>query len=399
MRLLQEPIALPNGTRLCGRVFKAAMSEALATADGRVTPELLELYKDWAFVPAAGFLTGNIQVDRRYLEHGLNVVADDAHGGGAALAPWPAAVGGERLWAQLNHAGRQTPAAICATAPAPSAVSVEIDGYADAIEMTEEDIADAVARFATAAGLVQSAGFGGIQIHAAHGYLLSSFLSPHVNRRTDRWGGSVANRARLLLAVVDAVRTAVGRTMAIAVKLNASDFRRGGFSPQDAAEVAERLEGRIDLLEISGGTFETPRAYSINARSAGAADDSREAFFLSQAKRIRARTSTPLMLTGGWRSRVAIASAINDGLVDAVGLARPFISDPDGVTALIEGHADTVASPERNVPEGTAQRDVLDWFCWQLYLRGTEGAPDLALPIDIGARRHRERQPVSQVRT
>src|SRR5260221_10893147 len=227
---LARPLDLPCGATLSNRLAKAAMSEGLADAGNHSTPRLETLYGRWAGSGAGLLLSGNIQVDRWHLERPNNVVIDD-DGGRAQLARLAEAgtSRGAHFWAQLSHTGRQVSSSIN-SAPL-SCSDVEIDvirnagfSFAKPRPMTEADIGRAIDQFAFAAKEVKAAGFTGLSLHAAHGYLISQFLSPLANRRTDRWGGSLENRARFLLEVIVAIRRAVGPQFPIGIKLNASDF-------------------------------------------------------------------------------------------------------------------------------------------------------------------------------
>jgi 2,4-dienoyl-CoA reductase-like NADH-dependent reductase (Old Yellow Enzyme family) len=194
-----------------------------------------------------------------------------------------------------------------------------------------------IERFAVAASVLVDAGFEGIQIHAAHGYLINQFLSPLTNLRDDAWGGDADRRMRLLLDVVRAVRSAIGRKAPLGVKLNSADFQRGGFSEEESMRVVEALEAEgIELLEISGGTYESAAMFEEKPR---ASTKSREAFFLDYAEKVRKRTKLPLLVTGGFRSRAGMDAALASGAVDVVGLARPLANEPDLPARLIDRSA------------------------------------------------------------
>ncbi len=241
--ILSEPLKLPCGATLSNRLGKAAMSEGMAGPDNRSTSRLETLYRRWAGSGAGLLLSGNIQVDRWHLERPLNLVIDD-ESGMAELKRLTAAgtSHGSHFWGQLNHTGRQVDVAINSSPLAPSAVEVDVirgTGYAFAPPraMTEAEIERAIGQFAFSARKVREAGFTGVQLHAAHGYLISQFLSPLSNRRTDRWGGALENRSRFLLRTLQAVRDAVGPDFPIGVKLNASDFQKGGFTHAECVEL------------------------------------------------------------------------------------------------------------------------------------------------------------------
>lgn len=279
------------------------MTEGLADAKGHATQAHQRLYRTWAHGGAAILMSGNIMVDARYLERAGNVVVQD-ESGMDALKAWAKSVheNGSQLWAQINHPGRQCPRLVNLTPLAPSTVQLDMVGnFGKPRAATEADIKDVVDRFATAAGLLQEAGFDGVQIHSAHGYLLSQFLSPRTNLRQDAWGGSLENRARLLLSVVAAVRARVGPHFPISVKLNSSDFVQGGFTLDESTQVVLWLnDAGIDLLEVSGGTYE--QLEFMKVRDPSEVRDSthvREATFLEYAKKLKTVARMPILVTGG----------------------------------------------------------------------------------------------------
>jgi 2,4-dienoyl-CoA reductase-like NADH-dependent reductase (Old Yellow Enzyme family) len=256
-----DPLRLPCGAVLPNRLAKPAITEGLATPRGWATPELERLYEGWARGGFGLLISGNIIVDADHLERPGNVIIDQTPYGeeGARLRKWTAVARrhGAHFWAQLSHSGRQTPKAVNAHPLSPSAVELGLPPglFGKPRAMSADEIAEVVAQFAIAARVAKSVGFTGVQIHAAHGYLISSFLSPKVNHRTDEWGGSLENRARLLMSIVAAVRKAVGPSFPIGVKLNSADFQKGGFGANESEEVALMLqEAGVDLLEISGAS-------------------------------------------------------------------------------------------------------------------------------------------------
>jgi 2,4-dienoyl-CoA reductase-like NADH-dependent reductase (Old Yellow Enzyme family) len=248
------------------------------------------------------------------------------------FAQWAAAgkAGGAAMSLQISHPGRQVRANMPGVAWAPSAVGLDLGKHSKRFRtpsaMTAEQIEDTVDRFVAAAVRAEDAGFDGVEIHGAHGYLVSQFLSPLANRRTDGWGGSLENRARLLLEVVDAVRAAVSPGFAVAVKLNSADFQRGGFDTDDAQRVIAMLAPLgVDLVELSGGSYESP------AMSGRPADDrtlAREAYFLDLATGLAATSPLPLMLTGGISQRDTAEKVLAGG-VAVVGMATALAVTPD----------------------------------------------------------------------
>jgi 2,4-dienoyl-CoA reductase-like NADH-dependent reductase (Old Yellow Enzyme family) len=333
---LASALTLPSGLRLENRMAKAATSECLATLDHRPTAALARLYGRFARGGAALLITGNVMVDARFLERPANVVLESEQHL-ASFVRWAAAANAHRtpLLMQLNHAGRQCNRMITSQPLGPSAgpaVRV-LSGYARPRALEVEEIRDIIARFVRAAQVARRAGFAGVQIDAAHGYLLSQFLSPRTNRRGDAWGGSLANRARLLRETVQAVRAATARDFTVAVKLNSADFQRGGFEEGEALEVVRWLaQDAIDLLEISGGTYEVPALLGLTDSTRA-----REAYFLDFARRVRAVSALPLMVTGGFRTRAVMESALAEGALDLIGLARPLLLEPDLPNQLLAG--------------------------------------------------------------
>lgn len=321
---LFEPLTLPNGVVIPNRIAKAAMEENLAEAGQLPGPALWRLYETWAAGGAGLILTGNVMIDARAMTGPGGVVLEDARHLDR-FAQWAkvARAGGAQVWMQISHPGRQVFAAMGQPVVGPSAVAVDIPGFSKLFgqpqALTAEAIADVVRRFATAASLAEQAGFTGVQIHAAHGYLLSQFLSPLTNRRTDAWGGSLENRARLLLDVVKAVRATVSPGFCVAVKLNSADFQRGGFDADDARRVVEMLNAlAVDLVELSGGSYESPAMQGAPREGSTLA---REAYFIEFAREIAQVARMPIMLTGGFRRRAVAEQALADGIA-VVGFAR-----------------------------------------------------------------------------
>lgn len=359
---LDTPLTLPCGAVLPNRLAKAAMTEGLAELDdgriGHPGDRIARVYRAWAAGGAGLVLTGNVMVDGRYRERPANVVVDGVQGeaGRAALRRFAAAArtGGGLALAQISHAGRQAPKSIAAEPVGPSAVAMKMPGglFGRPRALTVDEIHDVIARFAIAAGELCEAGFDGVQVHAAHGYLVSEFLNPLANRREDKWGGTLGNRARLLIEIVRTVRGALGPDKALAVKLNSSDFQRGGFSFSDCLRVVEMLDAEnVDLLEISGGNYEQPRMLGFDGLEPVFEEDvrestrAREAYFMGYAEKVIERSSTPVMVTGGFRTRAAMEAAIEQG-VAVIGIARPLCIDPDLPNKLLAGDVDQLPAPE-----------------------------------------------------
>jgi len=330
---------LPNGQTVGNRIAKAAMEENLADRDQTPSRELFRLYQAWADGGAGLLLTGNVMIDRRAMTGPGGVVLEDERHL-ERFRQWAeiARSGGAQVWVQLNHPGRQTFANMGQQALAPSAVALEMGSFsklfAEPKPMTEDDIEEVIQRFAKSAALAEKAGFTGVQIHAAHGYLLSQFLSPLTNRRTDRWGGSLENRARLLLSVIEAIRQAVSPQFCVAVKLNSADFQRGGFDTDDARQVIEWLnEQPIDLLELSGGSYEAP---AMQGEARDGRTLAREAFFLEMATELASVARMPVMVTGGIRRLPVVEQVLDSGIAMA-GIATAMAIEPSLVKHWREG--------------------------------------------------------------
>src|SRR3990167_9052556 len=338
--LLQQALTLPNGSRLKNRLAKSAMSEALGTTDNHATEALVRLYGRWAAGGIGLLITGNAMIDRRALGEPNNVAIED-ESDMPLLQRWAAAgqANGTQLWVQLNHPGRQSPKGLNAENVSPSAVpfSPALQAFfAPPRALTEDEIVALIQRFARSAGIVKRAGFSGVQIHAAHGYLVSQFLSPLTNQRSDQWGGSAENRRRFVLEVYRAMRAEVGPTFPIGIKLNSADFQQGGFSEDESLAVIQALhEEGIDLVELSGGTYEAP-AMSDQKRHR-ASTLAREAYFLEFAEKVRAAVPVPLMVAGGFRSLGGMATALSSGAMDLIGLARGLAIEPDLPQRLLAG--------------------------------------------------------------
>lgn len=392
---LAQPLTLPCGAVLANRIAKAAMSEGLADAANHATPRLAELYRRWAGSGAGLLLSGNIQIDPWHLERPGNVVLED-ESGLAALTMLTRAGRSEdaHFWAQLSHTGRQVSDAINSQPLSPSTVQLQVLrgaglSFAPPRAMTDAEIADVLHRFATAARLAIKAGFTGIALHGAHGYLISQFLSPLTNRRTDRWGGSLENRARFLIETLAAVRDAVGPAVPIGLKLNASDFLRGGFTHEECLKVVGLLnDTTLDLLELSGGSMEQPKVVGVAVKDQGVDGERdrsvrREAYFIAFAGDVRRIARMPVMVTGGFRSRAVMEAALAAGELDVVGLGRPLIADPLSPARLLAGEIDRVPAPEATLD----LFHLLPWFNMQMERMADGLDPDLTMTgADAAAR-------------
>ncbi len=342
--VLAQPFTLPNGVVIKNRICKSAMSETLGDRAGAPTAQLAHLYQSWADGGVGLCVTGNVMIDRRALGEPGNVVIEDARNM-AALKAWAKAATSNQTqcWVQLNHPGKQSPKGLNAQTVAPSAVPFRPDlqaFFATPRELSTGDVGELIERFGRAAAVVKQAGFTGVQIHGAHGYLVSQFLSPLHNLRTDDWGGTPEKRRRFVLAVYRAMREAVGAGFPIGIKLNSADFQRGGFNEEESLDTIRALaDAGIDLIEISGGTYEAPAMTGVKTRDEPVKQSTRqrESYFLAFAEKAGKTVKTPLVVTGGFRTAAGMAQAIRSGAVDMVGLARALAMEPDLPSRLLEG--------------------------------------------------------------
>ncbi|KQW88273.1 NADH:flavin oxidoreductase [Acinetobacter sp. Root1280] len=335
---LKQPLTLACGITIPNRIAKSAMSEQLADRHGSPTIDLQQLYAVWARGGTGLLITGNVMIDSRAFVEPRNVVLQDEQFLQAnKLWAQAAQANGSKIIMQINHPGRVAVLPLLKKPIAPSAVGLDLPAM-NIIRipraMTEAEILEQIKRFATTAALAVKAGFDGVQVHAAHGYLLSQFLSPLANTRTDQWGGNPENRQRILIETVRAVRQAIGKNKILSVKLNSADFQKGGLSQQESLQIALALEAEgIDLLEVSGGNYESPAqlGYAPDRQA------QRDGYFLDYATALREQSKLPLMLTGGLRDVDLMNRIVADGTVDLIGLARPFALQPDLAKQLLAG--------------------------------------------------------------
>eukprot|EP01064_Diplonema_japonicum_P014385 TRINITY_DN219_c1_g2_i1.p1 TRINITY_DN219_c1_g2~~TRINITY_DN219_c1_g2_i1.p1 ORF type:complete len:452 (+),score=128.98 TRINITY_DN219_c1_g2_i1:41-1357(+) len=345
-----KSFTLPNGVVVRNRFAKGAMTEGLADPDTNLPNEShCRLYKRWAEGGLGISITGNVQVDNRYMEAPRNVVLQEGTDL-ESFKKWAVAMKTEGCLAimQVSHPGRQCPTSVTTNPIAPSAVALEMPGMPFKMsqlmcraprEMTQADIDEVIQRFTTAAVLAEKAGFDGVQLHGAHGYLLSAFLSPLTNRRNDQWGGSAENRRRLLHTIIKSVRENVSPNFVLMVKLNSADFQRGGFEEGESLKVLASLEGvGVDAVEISGGTYEHMEALQAVKKES---TRKREAFFLEFAKKAREVTTIPVMLTGGFAKLETMEEALIQD-VDFIGIGRPLCTDVNAPQKLMSGDIKTM---------------------------------------------------------
>ncbi len=377
---LKDPLQLASGNLLKNRIAKAAMSENMSDAGFVPGKRFENLYSQWARGEVGLLITGNVMIDKNHLGEPNNVVLETGFSKQKDLNAWARAGAkqGGLIYMQLNHPGKQSPKFLNPEPVAPSAI-----GYTSKLsrlfnpprELREDEILEIIERFSVAAYIAKAAGFHGIQIHGAHGYLVSQFLSPLHNTRSDRWGGRLENRMRFLLQIIDAIRAKVGSQFGIAVKLNSADFQKGGFTQVEALEVIKNLDQlKLDFIEISGGSYEVP----VMTGKVKDSSHRREAYFLEFAKQIRDSVQTPLMVTGGFRTVAVMREALSSG-VNIIGLARPFCIYPDLAHQILTGEIQEISCDEKKSGVQFIDRTFpleIIWYTDQLHRMGKNKKPN-----------------------
>ncbi|KZZ13585.1 NADH oxidase [Oleiphilus sp. HI0130] len=380
MPALNSPYQINNKTEVKNRLFKSAMSEQLGDKQHNPDLRLERLYAKWAEGGTGLLVTGNVMIDRGALGEPKNVVLDEQSDLNA-FRRWAKASQhtGATVWMQLNHPGKQIPKFLNSQPVAPSAIPLSGGleaSFACPRALHDEEIGGIIKRFANAARLAKETGFDGVQIHGAHGYLVSQFLSPHHNQRKDKWGGSLENRMRFVEAVYAAIREQVGDDFPVGIKLNSADYSKGGFSHEEAMQVIQKLSGLgIDLIEVSGGTYESPSMIGHKVASSTA---KREAYFLEFAESIRKEITTPLVVTGGFRSARAMQDALDSNACDMIGLARPLAIAPDAAAQVLNNkdYRIELKRPTTGVKMvDTMTMLDITWYEFQLARMGNGKAP------------------------
>ena len=334
--LLFTPITLPNGTTIKNRFFKSAMSEGMGTKNFQPKKNIATLYKRWAEGGTGLIITGNIMVDPKGTAEPGNIVFDK-NSNMEILKDW-AKQGqqhGAKVMVQLNHPGKQVPKTIAKETVAPSAVPLG-NGlnklFSTPRALTTSEVEELVQKFVTSAKITKEAGFSGVQIHAAHGYLISQFLSPHDNRRTDKYGGSLENRMRFLREIYLGMREELGKDFPIGIKINSTDFKEDGLTEEDSLEtIVELANLGLDFVEISGGTYERPAMMGATSKSTN------QVFFAEYSKKLKQKIDIPVVVTGGIRSINAMNTLLNDNTTDFIGIARPLTIDPNIPNKIKQG--------------------------------------------------------------
>lgn len=371
------------------RFYKASMSETLGNRYNSPTKNIVNLYSRWSNGGSGILMTGKVMVDRNALGEPGNIVIEDERDI-TLLKNW-AKVGTQNnnhLWMQINHPGKQSPKNLSKEPVAPSSIPVggnlsNVFNHPRALK--HDEILGIIKRFGNTAYIAKKAGFTGVQIHAAHGYLINQFLSPYHNKRNDAWGGRLENRMRFLMEVYHEIRRRTGEKFPIAVKLNSADFQRGGFTEEDSMKVLKAIDkAGIDLIEISGGNYENPVMFEgSNTRES---TKKREAYFLDYADKARKLVNTPIVVTGGFRSAEGMEAAINSGSIDMVGIAKPLVINPDLPNQIINGTYITPDLPRittnvKFIDKKLGSMLELSWYEAQFYLMAHGKNPNLKLNI------------------
>ena len=324
MTTIFDSLTLKTNTTIKNRFVKAAMSETLGNSKYQPTEQTISLYQAWANGGTGLLITGNVMVDRNARGEFGNIVVDHNQNYDL-LKKWAQAgtTNDTKIFLQLNHPGKQSPKTITKQPVAPSAVPMTGSNsfaFNSPRALSHAEIKQIIAKFVDAAVIAQQTGFSGVEIHAAHGYLLNQFLSPHDNQRSDEYGGSLENRMRVITEIYQGIREKVGRNFPIALKINSSDFCPDGFSEEDSLKVIQKMDQLgIDLIEISGGNYENPKMQGIG----------KGAFFIDYAQKVKQTIKTPIIVTGGFNTANGMESAIQNNETDFIGLARPLVMVPD----------------------------------------------------------------------
>ncbi len=345
--ILQTSFPLPCGMTIPNRIVKSAMSENDADAGGRPSDRIIKLYETWGKSGAGILISGNVMMSKNALGEPHNVIVEDEKFL-EALKQWADAAqkNGSHLWMQINHPGRQAPK-FNKEVVSPSDVQLPMLNMFDQPRPLEEaEIWEIIEGFGQTALVAKKAGWKGVQIHGAHGYLVSQFLSTRTNLRADQWGGSIENRARFAIEIYKNMRSKVGSNFPIGIKINSADFQRGAFTEEESLQVIKMLADQgMDLIEVSGGTYEKA---AMMGRKLKKSTQEREAYFADFIVKARAVTDAPLLLTGGFRTTSVMAKAIENKELDFVGIARPFAVNPFLANQIFEGKIQEVRAGNVN---------------------------------------------------
>ncbi len=325
MPKLFGPTKIKNLT-LPNRFIRSATWEGLAAENGDCTPELVDLIADLAGGNPGLIITGHAYVSPAG-QATLRQLGVDHDERIKSLSEMTAAVHckGGRILMQLAHGGLRADMKFSNVMPSGPSIFRSLFGFPHR-EMSVEDIQQVVDDFGQAARRAQMAGFDGVQIHAAHGYLISQYLSPAFNHRDDDYGGDIQNRARILLEIFNSIRQAVGLQFPIFVKINSEDFLEKGLTLADCIQVGAMLDkAGVDAIEVSGGTFSSGKYIPFRKEIKFDRD---QAYFRRAAKALKANIKAPVVLIGGIRSYLLAERLVDEGFADYISLSRPFIREP-----------------------------------------------------------------------
>lgn len=378
-RCLSQPLVLSNGTALKNRIVKSAMSDSLGDGAGNPTEAQTRLYERWAEGGMALSIIGEVQIDARFPEKPGNLVLGE-HSDIDALRQLTsrASVNGAHIWPQIGHAGALSYVPVCCKPKGPSELDI---GDLNTAGMSLAEVRQLPEAYAKAADIAKLAGFTGIQIHAGHGFLLSQFLSPLFNHRSDEYGGSVEGRSRIIVEIITKVRQAVGLAFPIGIKVNTSDLLEGGLTQNDALEVIGILDGTsVDLIELSGGTYFPGAKSSSDSVNSGP-------HFVDFAAKARQVTNTPLIATGGFKTRHEAIESLTSGAVDMVGVARATILNPSLANEWLSGIGDPVFPRFESVVPG----GITAWYSMLLTALGNDSEQYYALDLPSAIREYEAR--------
>ncbi len=374
---LNQSFKLPCGVEVPNRIAKSALSEGIAEPNGRPSSALFNLYERWGKGGAGILFSGNVMVDKAHLVNANVMIAEEEFLEDYTTLANKAQANGVHLWMQINHPGRQAPSYLDKAPVSASNVGMPSKIYVQPRPLEESEILDLIERYGNAALLAKKSGMKGAQIHGAHGYLVSQFLSPLTNLRTDKWGGSLENRARFVLEIYRNMRAKVGPEFPLGIKINSADFQRGAFTEEESMTVIQMLdEAGMDLIEVSGGTYERAAMVGTTQKES---TKKREAYFMDFIVKVRSKIKSPLMLTGGFRTVDTMNKAISNGELDFVGLGRPFCVFPDVAKNLLSGDMTDCTVPD--LLTGVDKIDMTGmlqtpWHMFQLARMGKGLDPD-----------------------
>jgi 2,4-dienoyl-CoA reductase-like NADH-dependent reductase (Old Yellow Enzyme family) len=378
---ITDSIELPCGATLPNRLAKSAMSENMTQPKFFPGEEFIHAYNAWLKGQTGLLISGNVMVDSRFLGEPNNVVIEKGLDNFLHLKNWAKTAENfeNHIWIQLNHPGKQTPKFLTPEPVAPSSIALKtpLDKmFNTPRELTSSEILEIINRFSYAAKIVKESGFHGVQIHGAHGYLVSQFLSPLHNQRTDEWGGSLEKRMRFVVEIYKGIRKEVGEKFPIGIKLNSADFQKGGFTQEESILVAKTLSDLgIDFIELSGGSYESPVMTGVLQKESTL---KREAYFLEFAKDIKNAIHCPLMVTGGFRTKKFIEESLEKNEVDIVGLGRALCIDPNFSKKILENQ--DITSEVKPLSTGFKILDKIFpleiiWYTMQIHLLGKKKNP------------------------